>query len=200
MIARMYSIAGGATGYVLAVVDLEPGSRRIRWYLPLAQPQRNIETPERIWEFVRHYMDGDPETLPPIDFLPPLDDPKADLARMDRFLYGDMVDENHRVSGGLFSWLYVGLIGGFMYWFERAGLWISRTAPRPELPPELKAIMQAQPGTNPYKVSPPTEAQRLASEGKLPHLKRRWFVLACFCTVVMFLVFAALGIAPWFEN
>lgn len=112
LIARMYSTAGGSTAYVLAIVDLVPGSRRIRWYLPLSQPQRSIETPERIWEFIRCYMDRTPEELPPVEALPAIDDPKADLARMDRFLFGSLVDENHRVVPGIFSKLYVGFVGG----------------------------------------------------------------------------------------
>lgn len=111
MVARMYSTAGGSTAYVLAMVDLVPGSRRIRWYLPLAVPHRSIETPERIWAFIRCYMDGAPEYLPPVEAQPAIDDPRADLARMDRFLFGSLVDENHRVVPGVFSKLYVGFVG-----------------------------------------------------------------------------------------
>lgn len=197
MIARSYGAAGGSTGYVLAVVDMEPGSRRIRWYLPLAQSHRNIEAPERLWEFVRRYMDEDPCRVPAIDPITPVDDARADLARLDRFLFGAMVDENHRVAKGLFPKIYVGLIGATMYWFERAGLWISRTARRPDWPKEVADVMRIPCVSSLYRVRDPTEAERLASEGRLPHLNRRWFVMACFSTAIVLAMFAVLGVPPW---
>lgn len=197
MIARMYSTAGGSTAYVLAMVDLVPGSRRIRWYLPLALPQRSIETPERIWAFIRCYMDGAPEYLPPVEAQPAIDDPRADLARMDRFLFGSLVDENHRVVPGVFSKLYVGFVGGTMYWFERAGLWISRTASRPQWPDEIAEEMALPVDSSAYKVRAQTPAQRLAYENALPHLRRRWMVLGGISTVFVLSMFAVLGIPPW---
>lgn len=197
MIARMYSTAGGSTAYVLAIVDLVPGSRRIRWYLPLSQPQRSIETPERIWEFIRCYMDRTPEELPPVEALPAIDDPKADLARMDRFLFGGLVDENHRVVPGIFSKLYVGFVGGTMYWFERAGLWISRTAPRPQWPEEIAEEMALPVDSSAYKIRAPTPAQRLANENALPHMRRRWMVLGGISTIFVLTMFAVLGVPPW---
>jgi len=198
MVARMYSTAGGSTAYVLAMVDLVPGSRRIRWYLPLALPHRSIETPERIWAFIRCYMDGAPENLPPVEAQPEIDDPRADLARMDRFLFGSLVDENHRVVPGVFSKLYVGFVGGTMYWFERAGLWISRTAPRPQWPDEIAEEMALPVDSSAYKVCAPTPAQRLANENALPHMRRRWMVLGVISTIFVLTMFAVLGVPPWF--
>ena len=199
MIARMYSAAGGSTGYILAIVDMDQSTRRIRWYIPLAQPQRSIEVPGQLWEFIKQYMDGDPTVLPEIDPMPPADDSRADLARMDRFLYGDMVDENHRVAQGLFAKIYVGLVGVTMFWFERAGLWISRTAPRPVWPSEVADIMNFPQSSSSYRVRKPTEAERLASVGKLGHLNRRWFVTGGLSAILVFLMFAVLGIPPWFQ-
>src|SRR5690606_16204694 len=127
MVSRSYSLAGAATGYVLAVVDVDGSDGRIKAFVPLAQPHRDIRAPEMIWEFLRVYMDGEPGSLPEMDPLPSPGDAKADLALLDRQLYGDLIDDHHRVKSGVFPLVYVGIVGAFMYWFEKAGLWISRT-------------------------------------------------------------------------
>lgn len=200
MVSRSYSLAGAATGYVLAVVDIEASDRRIRSYVPLAQPHRDDRAPGMIWEFVRHYMDGDPETLPPAEPLPPADDARADYVLLDRRLFGGLVDAHHRVKPGAFSMTYVYVVGALMYWFERAGLWIWRIAPRPEWPPEIRAEMSTPAPASSFRMRPLTEAERLAYAGKLGYLNRRWFVLGAICTVIVFMMFAVLGIPPWFSE
>ena len=200
MVSRSYSLAGAATGYVLAVVDIEASDRRIRSYVPLAQPYRDDRAPGMIWEFIRHYMDGDPETLPPADPLPPADDARADHVLLDRQLFGGLVDAHHRVKPGAFPMTYVCVVGALMYWFERAGLWIWRIAPRPEWPPEIRAEMSMPAPASSFRTRPLTEAERLAYAGKLGYLNRRWFVLGAICTVIVFMMFAVPGIPPWFSE
>jgi hypothetical protein len=200
MVSRSYSLAGAATGYVLAVVDIEASDRRIRSYVPLAQPYRDDRAPGMIWEFIRHYMDGDPETLPPGDPLPPADDARADHVLLDRQLFGGLVDAHHRVKPGAFPMTYVCVVGALMYWFERAGLWIWRIAPRPEWPPEIRAEMSMPAPASSFRARPLTEAERLAYAGKLGYLNRRWFVLGAICTVIVFMMFAVPGIPPWFSE
>ena len=48
MVSRSYSLAGAATGYVLAVVDVDGSDGRIKAYVPLAQPHRDIRAPKMI--------------------------------------------------------------------------------------------------------------------------------------------------------
>lgn len=200
MVSRSYSLAGAATGYVLAVVDIEASDRRIRSYVPLAQPYRDDRAPGMIWEFIRHYMDGDPETLPPADPLPPADDARADYVLLDRQLFGGLVDAHHRVKPGAFPMTYVCVVGALMYWFERAGLWIWRIAPRPEWPPEIRAEMSMPAPASSFRTRPLTEAECLAYAGKLGYLNRRWFMLGAICTVIVFMMFAVPGIPPWFSE
>ncbi|MNM28387.1 hypothetical protein D3C81_389020 [compost metagenome] len=200
MVARSYSLAGSATGHVLAIVDLESTDRRIRSYVPLAQPHRDICVPEMIWEFIRGYMSDDPSNLPEVDPLPPLGDKRADFVVLDRRLYGNLVDDQHRIKPGVFPMVYVGIVGSFMYWFEKAGLWISRKAPRPELPAEIRAEMDTTPLENSFKVRKLTEAERLAYSGRLNYLNRRWLLLASICTVIVLMMFAVPGLPPWFSE
>lgn len=200
MVTRSYSLAGSATGHVLAIVDLESAHRRIKSYVPLAEPNRDIRAPEMIWEFVRGYMDGDPAKLPEVDPLPPFGDKRADFVVLDRRMYGGLVDDQHRIRAGLFPAIYVGIVGSLMYWFEKAGLWISRVAPRPELPAEVRAELGAAPLESSFRVRKLTEAERLAYSGRLSYLNRRWLLLASICTVIMIMMFAVPGLPPWFSE
>ncbi|UQA68835.1 hypothetical protein K1516_12820 [Stenotrophomonas maltophilia] len=200
MVTRSYSLAGSATGYVLAIVDLESTDRRIKSYVPLAEPNRDIRAPEMIWEFLRGYMDGDPAKLPEVDPLPPLGDKRADFVVLDRRMYGGFVDDQHRIKAGVFPIIYVGIVGSLMYWFEKAGLWISRVAPRPELPAEVRAEVGVVPSESSCRVRKLTEAERLAYSGRLRHLNRRWLLLASICTVIMLMMFAVPGLPPWFSE
>ena len=200
MVSRSYSLAGSVTGYVLAVVDMDASSRSIRSYVPLVQPHRDFRAPEMIWEFIRSYMDGDPEALPPVDPMPPTDNSKADFVLLDRRLFGNLVDDRHRVKPGMFPMLYVHVVGALMYWFERAGLWISRVAPRPDWPLDIRAEMSAKNLRNSFRVRELTNEERLAYAGKLGYLNRRWFVLGTICTFVVFMMFAVIGIPPWLSD
>lgn len=200
MVSRSYSLAGAVTGYVLAVVDMENSDRRIWSYAPLAQPHRDDRAPEMIWQFVRHYMDGDLETLPLVDPLPPIDDARADHVLLDRRLYGGLVDENHRIRPGAFPMIYVCMVGAFMYWFERAGLWIWRAAPKPDWPLEIRAEVPARSCRNSIRTRRLTDAERLAYEGRLGHLNRRWWILGSISAVIILMMFGVLGIPPWFSE
>lgn len=200
MVSRSYSLAGAATGYVLAIVDCDDSDRRINLYVPLAQPHRDVRAPEMIWEFVRIYMDGESGSLPEVDPLPSPGNAAADLALMDRQLYGDLVDDHHRVRPGSLAFAYVAIVGAFMYWFEKAGLWIYRVAPRPEWPEEIRAEMMSAASKNSYRVRALTEEERLAYSGKLRSLNRRWALLGFISTVIVLMMFAVLGIPPWFSD
>ena len=200
MVSRSYSVAGAATGYVLAVVDMDASSRSIRSYVPLAQPYRDYRAPEMVWEFIRAYMDGDLEDLPAADPMPPTDDARADFAMLDRRIFGDLIDDRHRVKPGMFPMVYVHVVGALMYWFERAGFWISRVAPKPDWPQDIQAEMSAANFSSSFRVRELTEAERLAYAGKLGYLNRRWLVLGAICTVIVFMMFAVVGVPPWFSS
>ncbi|WP_244980092.1 hypothetical protein [Achromobacter insuavis] len=99
-------------------------------------------------------------------------------AWMDRELFSDSVDRQHRLKGGLRSvafWFF-----GSMYyvpnWLE---YWIRRRGRRPALPVELAESMTWE-GENPYRVIAPTHEEQLAIKGKLPHMLGRWRLVSVF--------------------
>lgn len=197
--SAIVTTAGSATFFNLGLAKLVPGTRRIADQVNPAPPLFPVERPEEVWEFIRTYMDGAPDALPPVDPMPPLQDARADHARMDRLLLQDMVDEHHRLKPGIFNKVYTWFWGGVSYWTERCALWVQRTAPRPAYPPELLDAMQWQ-GDNPYGTRPPTGEEKAAWEGRLPHLKRRWLAAAAFSTLIYGSMFLILTLGTWLER
>ena len=197
--STMVTTAGSATFFNLGLAQLVPGTRKIADQVNPAPPLFPAERPEEVWEFIRTYMDGTPEDLPPVDPMPPLQDSRADHARMDRLLLQDMVDEHHRLKPGFFNKLYTWFWGGVSYWTERCDLWVQRTAPRPAYPPELVEAMQWQ-GDNPYRTRSPTEEEQAAWEGRLPHLNRRWWAAAAFSTLIYGGMFLLMTVGVWLER
>lgn len=197
--SAIVTTAGAATFFVLGLVKLAPGTRKIVDQVNPAPLLSPAERPEEVWEFIRTYMDGEPDALPPVDPMPPLQDARADHARMDRLLLQDMVDEHHRLKPGVFNKVYTWFWGGVSYWTERCALWVQRTAPRPAYPPELEEAMQWQ-GDNPYRTRAPTADEQAAWEGRLPHLKRRWLAAAAFSTLIYGGMFLLLTVGAWLER
>lgn len=193
------STAGSSVFFGLSLLELAPGSRRIVKRIGPAPALARAEYPEQVWEFIRTYMDGSPEQLPPVQQVPSFKDKRADLARMDRLLMSDFVDEHHRLASGIFPKLYTYFFGAVGYWMERCWLWVQRTAPRPEYPSELQEALQWQ-GHNPYRTSPLTEEEKLAWEGRLPHLKRRWLIVAILSTLIYGGMFLLLTVGTWLER
>ncbi|MDH5823910.1 hypothetical protein QFW77_13240, partial [Luteimonas sp. RD2P54] len=197
--SAIVTTAGSATFFVLGLAKLVPGTRRIADQVNPAPPLFPAERPEQVWEFIRTYMDGTPDALPPIDPMPPLQDARADHARMDRLLLQDMVDEHHRLKPGVFNKIYTWFWGGVSYWTERCALWVQRTAPRPEYPPELREAMQWE-GENPYRTRAPTAEEQQAWTGRLPHLRRRWLAAAAFSTLIYGSMFLIMTVGAWLES
>ncbi|GAB2629420.1 hypothetical protein [Novilysobacter erysipheiresistens] len=197
--SAIVTTAGSATFFILGLAKLVPGTRRIADQVNPAPLLFPAERPEEVWEFIRTYMDGAHEALPPVDPMPPLRDPRADHARMDRLLLQDLVDAHHRLKPGLLNKIYTWFWGGVSYWTERCALWVQRTAPRPAYPPELREAMDWQ-GDNPYRTRPPTDEERQAWEGRLPHLRRRWLAAAAFSTLIYGGMFLLMTVGAWLER
>ncbi|MFY2819477.1 hypothetical protein [Achromobacter xylosoxidans] len=167
---------GAGALYPLRVAQLWPGSRRVKTGVTLTSPFASPQLAGEVWEFIRCYMDGEPAQAPPVALIP---DHRANAyAWMDRELFSDSVDRRHRLKGGLQSvafWFF-----GSMYyvpnWLE---YWIRCHGRRPALPAELAESMKWE-GENPYPIIPPTPEERLAIEGKLPHMLGRWRLVSVF--------------------
>lgn len=196
---KMITTSGSATLYALTLHQLKPGTREIEHAVT---PVENIGTPEQcraIWEFIRSYMDGRPEDLPPIRLIPSILHPKSWMARTDRTVFGGLINDEHRIQfkDMVFAYFVVYFWGMINYWGERAACWIERTAPRAPLPDWLPKVTASEPGTSPYKVIPPTPTQLQAQEGTLPHLRRRWLICGVLSTALWTFMFGSLVVRLW---
>lgn len=107
---------------------------------------------------------------------------------------GGFVDSRYRITDGFFGHAVVYLVGIVGYWADRAAGWISRTAPRRPYSQELLSAMSWV-GENPYRVALAPEVDRLAIEGRLPYMRRRWMISALLSTVFYLFIF---GLVPFF--
>ncbi|HEL4243615.1 hypothetical protein I5U23_14980 [Stenotrophomonas maltophilia] len=185
---------GSTPVQVLAVVELTPGSRQIDKFLPLSEPELNDAGPEELWEFIRHYMNGNMRTLPQVAFAPTTGGVQADLARMERLVFDPWIDPDHRVKG-LSGWLSVLFLGSLMFWFELAGFWLLRHAPRVAWPDALASELDSLTMKAPLNRS--ACSQQRTSEERAPRLWVRWLLPALFNAVIVLAPMVLLALLPW---
>lgn len=195
-VQRTVTSSGAITSYLLTLCQLKPGTREIEYAIVPAPAQATPQACGELWEFIRRYMDGDPGALPPVRLVPPVDHPKAWMARTDRTVFAGQIDEQHRIKRDWFSIAVVWFWGSVGYWWERAGGWIERTAPRVPLPPELQKEGEAE-ATPPYRIIPPSPVEQQARAGKLPHMRRRWFICGVIGTAIWGTLFGLVTAGIW---
>lgn len=179
---KLVTSAGATTAFALRLVVLDPKTREIKQSLTPAPVQRTPEQCGEIWEFIRCYMDGQPEDLPPVRSRPGIHDRAADLVRFDRQFTG-AITADHRFGPGIFPKLYFGFWSVINYWQLRPMAWIQRSAPRVAMPLELaQALSQESP--NPYRFLLRTPDEELALQGRLPRLRWRWAVVQLISTAL----------------
>lgn len=174
---------------VLAVAALVPGGRQIDTFLPLSEPALNDAGPEDLWEFIRHYMNGDMSTLPASAAPPPWGGVQADLVQLERLVFDPWIDRDHRVRG-LSGWLHILFLGSLVFWFELAGFWLLRRAPRVVWPDALAVELDALA----KKASPNPAAHPQQWAGAL---WVRWLLPALFNAVIVLAPMVLLALLPW---
>jgi hypothetical protein len=180
--SRIVTGAGAGTVYMLRLCELEPGTRRITASVGPAPARGGPEYCGAAWEFIRRYMDGPPEAVPAVKWHPPFGDKASAWFQIDRDMFIDHIDANHRLKPSLFSWVFVWFWSVMEYWYRIATFWIQRTAPRPPYPPELEAALKFE-GPNPYRTIEPVGNEALAVQSKLPHMRLRWNVVRLLATL-----------------
>lgn len=196
---KMVTTSGSATLYALTLHQLKPGTREIEYAVTPAPLRGTPDQCRAIWEFIRGYMDGKPDDLPPIRLVPSIQHPKSWMARTDRTVFGGLIDDDHRIKFKdiVFAYFIVYFWGTVNYWGERAACWIERTAPRAPLPDGLRSPAAAEQGSSPYRVIPPTPTQLQAQQGTLPHMRRRWLICGVLSTALWGFMFGSLVVRLW---
>lgn len=194
---RAVTTSGAFTVYVLILCQLKAGSREIEFSTAPAPAQSTPQACGQLWEFIRRYMDGAPSALPGVRLLPAQADKRNWMARADREVLINQVDDQHKVERRLIAMYLVWWYGIFFYWPERARNWIERTAPRRALPPELQAADGGVGPSNPYRIVPPSSIEQEAQAGTLLYMRRRWFICGVVSTLFWGGVFGLLAASIW---
>jgi len=197
VVIRAVTPSGSTTGYALTFNQLKLGSRVIEYSVMPVSASGHPQHCGAMWEYVRRYMDGPPEALPPIRLVPTLrDQPRAWMARADRTLFTDFIDDAHRVKRDLFAMAVVWFWGSLAYWWERAAGWIERTAPKTPLPEELQQLLQSA-STAGYRFIEVSEREKMARAGALPYMRRRWAICGCVGTLIWGGLFTLVTVGFW---
>lgn len=196
---KIISTSGSATLYALTLHQLKPGTREIEHAVTPAPLRGTPDECRAIWEFIRGYMDGQPADLPPIRLVPSIQHPKSWMARVDRTVFGSLIDDDHRIKfhDMVYAYFVVYFWGSVGYWWDRAACWIERTAPRAPLPDGLRSPAAAEQGSSPYRLIPPTPTQLQAQQGTLPHMRRRWLICGALSTALWGFMFGSLVVRLW---
>ena len=187
---RLVTTAGASTIYALRLAVIDPETREIKETITPGPLSRTPESCGQLWEFIRRYMDGLPNELPPVRLLPGPAERAADLARFDRRFMA-IVSPQHQIAPGILPKLFFWFWAVAEYWQMRAMAWVQRTAPRPERPAELNAALLWD-GPNPYRVLESTDEELLARTGRLPRLRVRWQVAGILASLLYGSVFVAM--------
>ncbi|PVY79567.1 hypothetical protein C7414_105250 [Cupriavidus alkaliphilus] len=180
--AQMISTVGAATIYTVqaAVID---ANRTIVDSVVVAPPARSPSACGMNWEFIRRYMDGTPEEVPPVLSQPPVNDKRAILARMDQIGFSGLVGRDFHLEPSIFAWCYYYFYGFIGYWWFRAAAWLQCRGRYPEYSKSITQAMTFE-GPNPYRKEPLSATEQAAFEGKLPRLKIRWAILGTLSTLL----------------
>lgn len=196
-VRKVITPSGAATVYLLTLNQLRDGGREIEYSVAPAPARGHPEHCGAIWEYIRRYMDGPPEGLPAVRLVPSLvNQPSAWMARTDRTIFTDFIDDEHRVKRSVFAMSVVWFWGSLGYWWERAAGWIERTAPIPALPQELDASLKTA-NSAMYRVTAFTEIQLQAQAGTLTHMRVRWLICGVVGSLIWGGLFALLTASIW---
>lgn len=196
--SKLVSTAGATTIYTLQLAELDT-DRTIVEAAVLGPFSRLPDECARRWEFIRRYMNSEPDKVPPVLAQPPVNDRRATLARMDRIGSSGLVGRDFRLKKGLFAWSYFCFHGVVSYWWLRAAAWMQCRGKYPEYSVVMRDAMAFE-GPNVYPKNPLSAIEKAAFEGRLPYLRIRWAVIGILSTSLwggLWLIMASPMVAMW---
>ncbi len=180
--SKLVSTAGTTTIYTLQLAEIDT-DRTIVESAVLGPFSRLPDECARRWEFIRRYMNSEPDKVPPVLTQPPVNDRRATLARMDRIGSSGLVGRDFRLKKGLFAWSYFCFHGIVSYWWLRAAAWMHCRGKYPEYSVAMRDAMTFE-GPNAYPRKPLSAIEKAAFDGRLPHLRIRWAVIGVLSTLL----------------
>ncbi|MEC7118383.1 MAG: DUF6708 domain-containing protein [Pseudomonadota bacterium] len=177
-ISRFMMVSGGGMSlrFILGLSFIDPETREVKNGYVFQSISTSQGLAEAQWNWIRTYMEGEAEEMPPIFYWP-----KTQRSEALLYVYADTegrqrnnITADHTINAR--TW-----IGKLWLWFTQSlsfsshlGLgYIQMTTPNPLDEPEVKALTDWQ-GHNPYQVYIPSQMRRDTLTGKRRSFIWRW--------------------------
>ncbi len=194
---QLFHPSGSSTLYVLQLFEVDPKTKAILKTVVAFNPQRAPELCGEMWEYLRQYMGGAPEDLPPA---------RTDwrtggfwglVIRLHELAFEMWIRPDGTLKLGPISFFFAPCFVAVTYFFIGIGLWLEHIIPKQRIPAELEQANRWV-GKNPYPIyqDSPQEQERL---------KRRAIKILPITSVLMmvsiifhFSIIALLTAIAWF--
>ncbi len=148
---QVFHPSGSSTLYVLQLLEVDPETKAILKTVAVFNPQRAPEVCGEMWEYLRRYMDGAPENLPPA---------RTDwrtggffglVIRLHEMAFEMWMRPDGTLQLGPISFIFAPCFVAGTYLFIAIGVWLEHIIPKQKIPVEL-AQANRWVGKNPYPI------------------------------------------------
>lgn len=159
---QLFHQSGSSTFYVLQLLEVEPGTKAILKTVAVFNPQRAPELCGEMWEYIRRYMNGAPENLPPARIDWRMKGFFGLVVRLHEMAFELWMRPDGTVRLGPISFFFAPLLVAGSYFYIGIGVWLEHIIPKQRVPAELEQANRWV-GRNPYPIyeSSPEEQARL---------------------------------------
>ena len=159
---QLFHSSGSSTLYVLQLLEVDPGTKAILKTIAVFNPQRASELCGEMWEFIRQYMNGAAENLPPARIDWRLGGVSGLVIRLHEMAFEQWMRPDGTVRFGPISVFFAPLMVAASYLFVGISVWLEHIIAKQRLPAELEEAKRWV-GKNPYPMyeSSPEDRARL---------------------------------------
>ena len=161
--------SGSSTLYVLQLLEVDPGTKAILKTVPVFNPQRDPELCGEMWEYIRRYMNGAPESLPPARTDWGMGGFFGLVIRLHEMAFETWMRPDGTLRLGPFSFFFAPVFVAAIYVYVALAVWLEHVIPKQKTPAELEQANRWI-GRNPYPIyggAPDEHAKLKASAMKI---------------------------------
>jgi transposase len=159
---QIFHSSGSSTLYVLQLLEVDPGTKAILKTVVVFNPQRDPELCGEMWEYIRRYMNGGPENLPPARIDWRIGGFFGLVIRLHEMAFELWMRPDGTLRLGPISFFFAPLMVAGTYFYIGIGVWLEHIIPKQSVPAELEQA-NCWVGKNPYPIyeGSPEEQARL---------------------------------------
>ncbi len=162
---QLFHPSGSSTLYVLQLLEVDPDTKAILKTIPVFNPQRDPQICGEMWEYIRRYMNGAPEGLPPARTDWRMGGFLGLAIRLHEMAFETWMRPDGTLRLGPISFFFAPCFVATIYLYIALAVWLERIIPMQKTPAELEQASRWV-GKNPYPIY-------AGSLGELAMLKAR---------------------------